>query len=334
MQGTVLVYFIFLWCSAALAHPAQVDETHRETGGPLSQIRRDRSHLGVRSGQCSFWGLEHAWLGLSVRATKIHLWKCPWRSAWMEEERNRDLQFITSRSPEKKSNSSFFVADARLHQHEHTSPSRSSQLPASFVRPLQVRQKKNHSKFTIRVFCLHLELGLRFALWRRKFCHFGVWSFWSFCILHIYLLFQCPSLATVLRICFSQVAFLAAVMALESFLHLQIFQSVSPAQPFLQATGRGWGSECHLLPLAQVRTHAIHSSAGREEIVAITAVVQCEILSASFFASPGKRNILGVKKQGGRLTYCRFLWFFFFPTYRAAVGKDETYVSWLLLFWL
>lgn len=142
MQGTVLVYFIFLWCSAALAHPAQVDETRRGTGGPLSQIRRDRSHLGVRSGQCSFWGLEHAWLGLSVRATKIHLWKCPWRSAWMEEERKGDLQFITSRSPEKKSNSSFFVADARLHQHKHTSPSRSSQLPASFVRPMQVRQKK------------------------------------------------------------------------------------------------------------------------------------------------------------------------------------------------
>lgn len=40
-------------------------------------------------------------------------------------------------------------------------------------------------------------------------------------------------------------------------------------------------------------------------------------------------------KKGGRLTYCRFLWFFFFSPYRAAVGKDkQAYVSWLLLFWL
>lgn len=88
-------------------------------------------------------------------------------------------------------------------------------------------------------------------------------------------------------------------MALESFLHLQIFQSVSPAQPFLQATGRGWGSECHLLPLAQVRTHAIHSSAGREEIVAITAVVQCEILSASFLCFSREMEYFRGKKNRG-----------------------------------
>lgn len=129
-----------------------------------------------------------------------------------------------------------------------------------------------------------------------------------------------------LRICFSQVAFLAAVVAFESFLHLQIFQSISPAQPFLQATSRDWRSECHLLPLAQVWIHAIHSSAGREEIVAIIAVVQCEILSASFFASSGKLNFFGVKKRG-KVDILQIFVIFFFSPYRAAVGKDETYVS-------
>lgn len=131
------------------------------------------------------------------------------------------------------------------------------------------------------------------------------------CILHINLVFQCPSLATLLRICFSQVAFLTAVMALDSFLHLQISQSISPAQPFLQAPGRDWRSECHLLPLAHVWTQAIHSSAGREEIVAIIAVVQCEILSASFFASPGKLNLLGGKKEGGKVDILQIFVTFF-----------------------
>lgn len=101
-------------------------------------------------------------------------------------------------------------------------------------------------------------------------------------------------------------------MAFDSFLHLQIFQSVSPAQPSLQATGRDWRSECHLLPLAHIWTHAIHSSAGREEIVAIFAVVQCEILSASFFASSGKLNPLGGKKAGGKVGILQIFVIFFF----------------------
>lgn len=161
-----------------------------------------------------------------------------------------------------------------------------------------------------------LGAGSQFCFMKKKILNF--WGF-VFCICIWYFSVQAWQL---LRICFSQVAYLTAVVAFDSFLHLQIFQSVSPAQPFLQATGRDWRSECHLLPLAHVWTHAIHSSAGREEIVAIFAVVQCEILSASFFASPGKLNLLVEEKKGGEGWHTADFCDFFSP-YRAAMGKDE-----------
>jgi len=69
------------------------------------------------------------------------------------------------------------------------------------------------------------------------------------------------------------VAFLIADMAFEGFLHLQIFQCVSPPLPFLQATCRCWKIEHHLLPLAQVWTRTFQPAVGREGVVAILAVV-------------------------------------------------------------
>lgn len=78
----------------------------------LSQIRaQEQPVLSVGFGGCR----------TGSGPTKIHLWKCPWRSVWVEEERNGDLQFIISKSPKMKSNSSSFcswckASPTRAHQ--------------------------------------------------------------------------------------------------------------------------------------------------------------------------------------------------------------------------
>lgn len=60
----------------------------RRRGDPWLQIQRDWSHYEVRSSQCLFCCLEHVWLGGCFKATRIHLWNCPWTSVWGEKGRH------------------------------------------------------------------------------------------------------------------------------------------------------------------------------------------------------------------------------------------------------
>lgn len=135
---------------------------------------------------------------------------------------------------------------------------------------MQERQQ-NHSQFTIIIYFIiyfALRTGPQFGFMKKR-----ILKFWGFVFCRCICFFQHPNPATALRFCFSLVAFLTAVMTSEDFLHLQIFQCISPPLSFLQATCRYWKSECHLLPLAQVWACIFQPSVGREGIVAIIAVV-------------------------------------------------------------
>lgn len=112
----------------------------KNPGALWFQIQRDRSHVGVRRSQCCFCCLSmHGW----AAALKPPGPTCETILRDHSERRRKEtgLWFISSRNPKKQSNGFFsFVADTKLHQQEHTSPSRSWQLPTWFLCPRQERE--------------------------------------------------------------------------------------------------------------------------------------------------------------------------------------------------
>lgn len=172
MQGTALVYFIFLWCFIFLCCLGT------SCWGGLNPQRSSRAPVpdpalisgsGAANGHCGVWS-RRDWVSEPPR-----LCKCPGRSAWMGQKGAQICSLLPVEALRRKAMAPSSVVGARPHQQQHTSLSKSCQLDVPHASEAEKTFPIYHQH--IPNFFLHLELGLSFALWRRKFWSFGALIF-------------------------------------------------------------------------------------------------------------------------------------------------------------